>query len=78
MGQFHGLVARGGFVVGAQWSGGMLDNATIYSKLGNSIRVSIGTGQTISIQGQNVSNTTLIWDTKVGQLYNIIGGAVYN
>jgi hypothetical protein len=51
----------------------MFDNGTIYSKLGNSIRVSIGTGQRISIEGQNVSNTTLIWDTQVGQLYNIIG-----
>lgn len=75
-GHFSGLVARGGFVVSAQWSGGLLQNATVLSKIGNKLAISVGTNQTISVQGQAGSNTTLYLSTKAGKSYNIDGGDV--
>lgn len=73
-GHFSGLVARGGFVVSAQWSGGLFQNATVFSKTGNKLAVSVGTGQTLSVQGQAGSNTTLYLSTKAGKSYNIVRG----
>jgi alpha-L-fucosidase 2 len=71
-GHFSGLVARGGFVVSAQWSGGLLQNATILSKNGNKLTVSAGTGQKLSVQGMAGSYTTLYLSTKPGRSYNIM------
>ncbi|KAM0549531.1 hypothetical protein ACHAPJ_009347 [Fusarium lateritium] len=47
-GKFEGFVARGGFVVDAEWKGGALTSATITSKLGNAFNVTTGTGQLLS------------------------------
>ncbi|KAF4963121.1 hypothetical protein FSARC_8834 [Fusarium sarcochroum] len=47
-GKFEGFVARGGFVVDAEWKDGGLTSTTITSKLGNALNVTVGTGQILS------------------------------
>jgi hypothetical protein len=49
---FSGLVARSGFVVGASWSNSKLVNATIFSRLGNSLNVTMGTEQSITTEAE--------------------------
>jgi alpha-L-fucosidase 2 len=38
-GEVKGLVARGGFEVGLRWTAGLLQHATIFSKIGNTCRI---------------------------------------
>jgi alpha-L-fucosidase 2 len=38
-GEVKGLVARGGFEVGLRWTAGRLEQATIFSKIGNTCRI---------------------------------------
>ncbi len=81
-GSFKGLVARGGFVVDAAWENGLLTNATILSKLGNPLNLTIGTGQVASLQNSGLfpQNSTssgsqyLAFKTSAGMNYTVVGG----
>lgn len=74
-GSFSGLVARGGFVVDAAWENGLLVNATIESRLGNSLNVTIGTGQIISTTETSGNQTQISIQTKTGVKYTFVGGS---
>jgi len=54
-GEVSGLVARGGFEVGLEWTNGRLDRATLMSKLGNFCRVRSAVPLTITFQGKAVA-----------------------
>jgi alpha-L-fucosidase 2 len=60
-GSFTGLAARGGFVVGASWSNSELVNVTILSRLGNSLNVTVGTGQSITAEGAQTAEGFAEW-----------------
>lgn len=70
-GSVTGLVARGGFVVDIQWANGALVSATITSKLGNTLALSVGNGQTFSVNGVTYSAPI---GTSVGGTYKITLG----
>ena len=72
-GSFSGLVARGGFVVDASWSNGKVVNATILSRLGNLLNVTLGTGQSITMNGAKATNSSVKWisiKTTAGKAYS--------
>jgi hypothetical protein len=74
-GSFSGLVARGGFAVGALWSNGKLFNAMIFSLLGNSLNVTVGTGQSITTEGAKTAKGFAEWismNTTAGKTYVFI------
>ncbi|KAH8891237.1 hypothetical protein GQ53DRAFT_866038 [Thozetella sp. PMI_491] len=81
-GSFKGLVARGGFVVDAAWENGVFTSATILSRLGGNINITIGTGQMSTLQGQGFTATNstgsqyLAFTTSPGMNYTIIGSKV--
>jgi alpha-L-fucosidase 2 len=54
-GEVSGLVARGGFEVGLEWTNGRLDRATLMSKLGNVCRVRSAVPLMIRFQGKAVA-----------------------
>ncbi|KAM5349606.1 hypothetical protein ACJ41O_006111 [Fusarium nematophilum] len=56
-GSFKGLVARGGFVVDAKWEDGAFVQASITSKLGNPLNVTVGTGEFIREDRDNGRST---------------------
>ncbi|KAM6540371.1 hypothetical protein FALCPG4_002089 [Fusarium falciforme] len=78
-GAFKGFVAKGGFVVGAEWKDGALTKASITSILGNALNVTVGTGQTISeaTMGSESSGKGSIFFSrklKAGETVNLVGG----
>lgn len=50
------LVARGGFEVSISWEGGALKEATIYSRLGNTLAVRVADGVNFKIDGEAVAS----------------------
>jgi alpha-L-fucosidase 2 len=68
-GRFTGLVARGGFVVDAVWSDGKLVNATVESGLGVDLKIALGTGQNITMQGGDEKARMLSVKTTKGSKY---------
>ena len=75
-GSFRGLVARGGFVVGVDWDGGRVKEATILSRLGGECRVRssvpvrlVGTGMRSK---EEVGGWILRFETKKGATYQML------
>ncbi|KAJ3540549.1 hypothetical protein NM208_g5022 [Fusarium decemcellulare] len=75
-GSFNGFVARGGFVIDAAWKGGALTKASITSKLGNALNVTIGTGQTISDARAKEGKGSRFFSKKLkaGETVELVGG----
>lgn len=71
-GSVTGLVARGGFVVDIRWTNNALSSATIISKLGNSLAISVANGSSFSVNGVTYSGPI---DTTIGATYNITLGS---
>jgi alpha-L-fucosidase 2 len=73
-GSFKGLVARGGFVVDAEWENGSVKSIDVESRLGNPLKLRVGTGQNLA-RGARVSsgsNSTDVieQETKAGETYS--------
>jgi alpha-L-fucosidase 2 len=78
-GAFKGFVAKGGFVVDAEWKDGALTKASIMSILGNALNVTVGTGQTISeatVGGESSGKGSIFFSKKLktGETVNLVGG----
>jgi hypothetical protein len=66
------LVARGGFVVDMQWSGGSLASATITSRNGGRLALRVAGGVQFAVDGTTYSNPI---STTAGGVYKItVGG----
>jgi hypothetical protein len=71
-GSVTGLVARGGFVVDMQWSGGSLTGATITSRNGGRLALRVAGGVQFAVDGTTYSNPI---STTAGGVYKItVGG----
>jgi alpha-L-fucosidase 2 len=75
-GSFRGLVARGGFVVGADWSEGRLDRALILSRLGGICRVRSAVPLRLAETGvrskKEDGGWVLRFETKKGAAYRML------
>ncbi|KAJ4046735.1 hypothetical protein NW756_005464 [Fusarium oxysporum] len=66
-GSVSGLVARGGFQVSIVWQDGLLVEAKVKSRLGNSLKVRVAGGSSFEIDGKGVNEV----ETTSGQTYTI-------
>ncbi|KAI1047196.1 hypothetical protein LB505_011651 [Fusarium chuoi] len=66
-GSVSGLVARGGFQVSIVWKDGLLVEAKVKSRLGNSLKVRVSDGSSFKIDGKGVTEV----ETTSGQTYTI-------
>ncbi|KAG7411036.1 hypothetical protein ACKAV7_010787 [Fusarium commune] len=66
-GSVSGLVARGGFQVSIFWKDGLLVEAKVKSRLGNSLKVRVADGSRFKIDGQEVNEVK----TGSGRTYTI-------
>ncbi|KAI7760021.1 hypothetical protein LZL87_012392 [Fusarium oxysporum] len=66
-GSVSGLVARGGFQVSIVWKDGLLVEAKVKSRLGNSLKVRVADGSRFKIDGQEVNEVK----TGSGRTYTI-------
>lgn len=66
-GSVSGLVARGGFQVSIVWQDGLLVEAKVKSRLGNSLKVRVAGGSSFEIDGKGVNKV----ETTSGQTYTI-------
>jgi alpha-L-fucosidase 2 len=79
-GDVRGLCARGGFEVGLTWRDGRLEEASVFSKLGNSCRVRTSVPVTVKSQEKAVRCTwpekcVIEFKTGVGQTYVLSSSA---
>jgi len=74
-GQFKGLVARGGFVVDAEWEGGKVTKVTIEARVGGKVAVTAAdTGAVLLCEGTSGrAEDTLILETVAGGKYTLVG-----
>lgn len=80
-GSFTGLVARGGFVVAAEWEDGKVKSVEVESRLGNPLKLRIGTSQNlVREEGAKVSSSssskgseTVEMETEKGKKYTFLG-----
>jgi alpha-L-fucosidase 2 len=76
-GHVEGLVARGGFVIGIDWSGGKLKSATVKSNVGNVCRVFSEEGLKVAdenggeIDVKNDGANVYSFSTEVGKRYRV-------
>lgn len=74
-GSVRGVIARGGFEVGFEWSGGRASKMTVCSKCGNPC-VIVGSGMSVSCGGKPVDTAadgdTVRFDTESGRTYEIV------
>ncbi|KAG9499365.1 hypothetical protein J7337_010185 [Fusarium musae] len=66
-GSVSGLVARGGFQVFIVWKDGLLVEAKVKSRLGNTLKVRVAGGSSFEIDGKGVDEV----ETTSGQTYTI-------
>ncbi|KAF5975818.1 alpha-L-fucosidase 2 [Fusarium coicis] len=66
-GSVSGLVARGGFQVSIVWKDGLLVEAKVKSRLGNTLKVRVAGGSSFEIDGKGVDEA----ETTSGQTYTI-------
>ncbi|ETS79129.1 hypothetical protein PFICI_08982 [Pestalotiopsis fici W106-1] len=66
-GSVTGLVARGGFEVSISWEDGALTQATIYSRLGNTLAVRVASGTSFKIDGEESESI----ETTAGSTYTV-------
>lgn len=70
-GFFKGLVARGGFVIDAEWREGRVTNIAIESLLGSPLKLRVGTGQRIVADNSRKGGMKLVdIETKAGAKYS--------
>ncbi|KAM0418908.1 hypothetical protein ACHAPT_012173 [Fusarium lateritium] len=74
-GAFKGFVAKGGFVVDAEWKDGALTKASITSMLGNALNVTVGTGQAIREESQSSGKGSKFFSKKLkaGETVKLVG-----
>ncbi|KAF5689261.1 alpha-L-fucosidase 2 [Fusarium circinatum] len=66
-GSVSGLVARGGFQVSIVWKDGLLVEAKVKSRLGNTLKVRVAGGSSFEIDGKGVDEV----ETTSGQTYTV-------
>ncbi|MDE5576586.1 MAG: glycoside hydrolase family 95 protein [Oscillospiraceae bacterium] len=73
-GSVRGMMARGGFELSFEWSGGKIARLEILSKCGNPCRI-VGTGLTVTSGGESVSakeiGDTTCFETEAGKTYDV-------
>ncbi|KAH7029828.1 alpha-L-fucosidase 2 [Microdochium trichocladiopsis] len=74
-GRFGGLVARGGFVVSAEWDGGKVTKVVIQSRIGGKVSVTAAdTGVKLASEGRDSeAGEVLVLDTVAGGAYTLVG-----
>ena len=73
-GSVRGMMARGGFELSFEWSGGKVTRLEILSKCGNLCRI-VGTGLNVTSGGESVSakesGDSTCFETEVGRTYEV-------
>ena len=73
-GSVRGMMARGGFELSFEWSGGKIARLEILSKCGNPCRI-VGTGLTVTSGGESVSakesGDVTCFETEAGKTYEV-------
>jgi alpha-L-fucosidase 2 len=73
-GRFRGMCARGAFEVDAAWKNGMIEMATVRSKMGNVVRIRTAAPMNVTVGGQPVKITrpeagVVEFQTEAGKAY---------
>lgn len=74
-GHFTGFLARGGFVVSAEWVAGKAVKVVVESKLGGKVGITAAdTGTELAVEGGGEGAAqVLVLDTEAGKKYSLIG-----